>query len=51
MSTVLKPNLSLCWIGGDDETSDEYKDAISNKCWTPVELLRGIGHLRLYALL
>ena len=34
---VLKSNLSLFWIGADDVKSDECKDAISNKCWTPVQ--------------
>ena len=37
---VLKLNLSLFWIGDDDVKSDECKDIISNKCWTPVQSLR-----------
>ena len=37
---VLKSNLSLSWIGVDGVISDECKDAISNKCWTPVHSSR-----------
>lgn len=40
MLAVPKPNLSLFWIGDDDTNSYKCRDAMSNKCWTPVESLR-----------